>query len=68
MTLIDMVKRAGLALAAQAVARLRARVAQRLGVADSRDDGVAMPPDVQKRRRGRRDRLADPDLLWPGDW
>ena len=67
MKLIDMVKRAGLALAAQALAQLRARVARRLGVADNRDDGRAIPPDVQARRRGNRQRQADADLLWPGE-
>jgi hypothetical protein len=58
------------ALAATAVARLGARVAQRWAgqgeVTRAHDEVRLLGPGVRQRRRGSRNRLADAALLWPG--
>ncbi len=59
------------ALAAARAAAVRARIAARwagLGTLAADGDGVRLAaPDVEQRRFGGRDRLADPRLLWPGE-
>lgn len=61
----------GRALAAARAAALRQRIAARwagLGAVGQDQDGLRLAaPDVQQQRFGRRDRLADPRLLWPGE-
>ncbi|WP_353200774.1 hypothetical protein [Sandarakinorhabdus sp.] len=57
-------------LAAAAVARLGARVAQRWagqGVVSREGDTVRLlGPGLRQRWRGSRDRVPDAELLWPG--
>jgi hypothetical protein len=57
-------------LAAAAVARLGARVAQRWAgqVVVSREGDTVrlLGPGLRQRRRGSRDRLPEAELLWPG--
>jgi hypothetical protein len=64
-------KARGAALAAARAAALRQRIAARwagFGGVGADENGVRLAaPDGQQARFGRRDRLADPRLLWPGD-
>lgn len=65
----------GRALAQAAAAKVRARVARRWGeqwtgrgtvIVD--DETLRLQaPGLHRQRRGTRTRLADPNLLWPGD-
>jgi hypothetical protein len=69
--LAALLRRRASLLAAAAVARLGARVAQRWSGQDVvRRDGDRvrlLGPGVRQRRRGSRHALPDADLLWPGD-
>ena len=69
--LIPQLQARGRMLARAATARLRARVARRwqaLGLLTADEGKVRLRgPGLLQRRRGTRLRLADPDLLWPGD-
>ncbi len=64
-------KARGRALAGRRAAAARQRIAARwagLGqVAEDRNGVRLAAPDGQQQRFGRRDRLADPRLLWPGE-
>jgi hypothetical protein len=61
----------GRRLAATAAMQLRQRVMQRWarfgGVRSDTDTVRLVGPGLDRQRRGTRARLAEPDLLWPGD-
>lgn len=61
----------GRQLALAAVARLQRRVARRwdgFGTLTEESGGLRLSgPGVARRRRGNRQLLPDPQLLWPGD-
>jgi hypothetical protein len=69
--LAALLRRRAAMLAAVAVARLGARVAQRWashGVVNRDGNRVRLlAPGLQRRRRGSRHALPEADLLWPGD-
>jgi hypothetical protein len=69
--LLERLQARGRAIAVAAAMQLRRRLARRwqgFGAVDARGEGLRLSgPGVVQRRRGNRARLADPQLLWPGD-
>jgi hypothetical protein len=70
--LADRLRRSGDRLAGRLLAAARARLAERSrgrghDVLETRDGLIIAGRDLARRRRGTRDRLADPMLLWPGE-
>lgn len=70
-SVIGQLQARGRALAQAAAARLRATVARRWAgrgaVIVDEETLRLQAPGLHRQRRGTRTRLADPNLLWPGD-